>query len=264
VGRFHRHLGAIVTNTGRLLVLDFDYFFPTPTMAVDSSDVYLYDWDARESPFHIGLAWHFRAAAFIAQGLSLPRCNEGYTQFWDRFDLTTAAEPIIAADSNAYAGRTWPSTFGQAADAWSQVWLFDAHHDCYGAELDQAAWQRTGTFSCDTWMRCHHAEGSTLHVRYPRWRATPDGTLVDCEKPPAVPVDRQVDDEQPVPGPFDAVMVCRSGAWVPSWCDDQFEAFLAAAPIEALWVDEQIGLHGRYFDERIARRHSRGDADAQR
>lgn len=252
-----------MTNAGRLLVIDFDYFFPTPTMAADSTDLYLYDWDSSEIMYRIGPIWYSRAADFLAHDRPLPRCNEGYTEFWERFELSAAAWPVVAADSNMHAGRTWPSTFGRAADGWSQVWLYDAHHDCYGTELDDAAWRAKGTFDCADWMRRHYAHGSELHVRYPRWRAHPNGRLIDCEKPPAVPVDRQVDDEQPVPGPFDAVMVCRSGAWVPPWCDDQFEAFLAAAPIEALWVDEQIGRQ-RDFDEHTARHLYPGDADAQR
>lgn len=253
-----------MTNAGRLLVVDFDYFFPTPTMAADQADLSLYDWGSRESSFYVGPAWYFRAVGFLTRGRPLPRCDEGYERFWDRFELSTAAEPIIAADSNGYAGCTWPSTFGKAADAWSQVWLFDAHHDCYGAELNDAAWQRKSTFGCATWMRVHHDAGSMLHVRYPRWRADPDGRLVDCENPPAVPVDRRIDDENPIPEPFDAVMVCRSGAWVPSWCDDQFEAFLAAAPIETLWIDEQTRLHERDFDEQLARRLVPGGTDARR
>jgi hypothetical protein len=240
-------------NTGRLLVVDFDYFFPTPTMSADSTDLFLYDWDSRESLWNIGPAWYPRAIAFLARERSLPRCNEGYTQFWDRFDLSSAAEPIVAADSNLYAGRTFPSTFGRPGDAWSHVWLYDAHHDCYPNQAHDPARAAAGTFDCATWMLRHHAAGSRLHVRYPPWRATPDGALVDCEKPPAVPVDRQVDDERRVPGPFEAVVVCRSGAWVPPWCDDQFEAFLAAAPIEALWVDEQVDPHERAFDMRIVR-----------
>lgn len=109
-----------MTNAGQLLVVDFDYFFPTPTMAADSTDLDLYHWDSRESPFHIGAAWYFRAAGFLARGRPLPRCNEDYARFWQRFDLSKAAEPIIAADSNGYAGCTWPSTFGAPADAWSK------------------------------------------------------------------------------------------------------------------------------------------------
>lgn len=241
-------------NSGRLLVVDFDYFFPTPMLTADDTDLPLYDWVTRETEYHIHIVWNLRAADFIAFDRPLPRCLEGYDQFWERFDLSNAAAPIVTADSNLYAGRTLPSTFGLAGHAWREVWLYDAHHDCYRAELDDAAWDRKAAFDCADWMRVHHAKGSELHVRYPRWRAHPDGTLVDRESPPAVPVDRQIDDDQPVTEPFDAVMVCRSGAWVPPWCDDQFEAFLAAAPLDALWVDEQIRPQKRDFDEQMARR----------
>lgn len=119
----------------------FDYFFPNPTMTAgqDEGDLDLHDWTARETEFNILHVWPMRAIPFFANDKPLPRCTEGYTEFWSRFNLSGAAKPIIAADSNLYAGGTFPSTFGLVGTAWREVWLYDAHHDCYRAELDDTA-----------------------------------------------------------------------------------------------------------------------------
>lgn len=251
---------SINRRAGRLLVVDCDYFFPDPRLMPDSTsdqELDLYDWSARETPFNIGPVWNDRAALFFLNDLPLPRCNEGYAEFWGRFDLTKAPDPLLACDSNLYAGKVWPSTFGYPAGAWREVWLYDAHHDCGYHGTDMKEWEAINRFDCSDWMRRHFAGGTELHVRYPRWRADADGVLADYEPHPIIDVDRQVDDDQAVPGPFDAVVVCRSGAWVPSWNDDQFEAFLAAAPLEPLWIDEWAPRNRR-FDEQIARAEADG------
>lgn len=50
---------------------------------------------------------------------------------------------------------------------------------------------------------------------------------------------QRVDDGDPIAEEFDTVFVCRSGAWVPPWCDGQFEEFLDAAPFEIIWLDSE-------------------------
>lgn len=45
-----------------------------------------------------------------------------------------------------------------------------------------------------------------------------------------IPLHTTVDDGGEAALPFDAVFLCRSGSWVPSWCDDQFTELLAAFP----------------------------------
>lgn len=247
---------------GRLLVIDFDYFFRNPTMAAGPVDEAWMrcDWSSRESPFHIGDVWYLRSAAFLREGLALPRCEGDYWEyerFWDRFAFTEAAlwRYGAACDSNMHAGRLLPSSVGLQADGWAEVHLYDAHHDCGYDGRDDAGWEATGVYGCADWMRLHHGAGSRLNVHYPRWRADESGELVDCEEPPAVPVDRRVDDGQPVAEPFDAVLVCRSGAWVPSWCDDQFEEFLEAAPVEMLWIEDRV-QRDRAFDVDLARRQA--------
>lgn len=129
------------------------------------------------------------------------------------------------------AGRLTPAHYGLfdlRAPAWQAVHLFDAHHDSgyprEGGPTTFAQWQEQQTYSCEDWMLLHHERGSALSLTYPAWR--PDGEPTA----PMVPLHTTVDDGTPVPEAFDAVFLCRSAAWVPSWCDDQFTDFLAAFP----------------------------------
>lgn len=39
---------------------------------------------------------------------------------------------------------------------------------------------------------------------------------------------------------FDAVSICRSGAWVPAWCDEQFVEFVKSCPVGEI-VEVQDG-----------------------
>jgi len=95
----------------RLLVVDFDFFFPNPldAGASDTQSLRLYDWGHAETRIHREVIWPVRAAAFTQQGLPLPRCaaTDG---FWDRFTLDT--DTLLVADSNAYAGPlAWEGGF---------------------------------------------------------------------------------------------------------------------------------------------------------
>jgi hypothetical protein len=53
-------------------------------------------------------------------------------------------------------------------------------------------------------------------------------------------VARCTDDGQPVPGVFDTVLACRSGGWVPAWCDDQWQQLIDAFPGQATNVDPDL------------------------
>ncbi|MBF6085188.1 hypothetical protein IU485_27830 [Nocardia cyriacigeorgica] len=240
-------------NAGRLLVVDWDYFFPNPAMMHEVTDVTaMYDWGQREALFLIHEIWQSRATTFWAHDLELPLCR-GYEGFWDRFDLSQAGL-MLTCDSNSVAGAVPPSLTGLEAEGWDEVWLFDAHHDCGYSEA-QAQMFGAGQYDCGMWMMVHQQRGSRLHVRYPQWRASADGsTFEDVESPPLVEVDRQLDDGQVFDQPWDAVVVCRSGAWVPSWCDHQFDEFIEAAPLSALWVDSNVEPGPRVQPDRAAAR----------
>ena len=68
----------------------------------------------------------------------------------------------------------------------------------------------------------HKTVITELHHRYPVWRTA----AFELEPEPVVPVDRAFDDGTVPPVVFDAVFVCRSGAWVPPWHDQAFIDFV--------------------------------------
>lgn len=232
----------------RLLVVDFDFFFPNPAEwgAVGSAEQALYDWQQDETFFQIGPVWTFHGANFLRAGRPLPRCV-GYEGFWDRVRFTTASPSLLFADSNMYAGGVRPVDYGLGGppwEGWEEVHLFDAHHDCGYPDRDGAVptleqWTARGSYSCEDWMVVHHLDGAGLRVTHPGWRPGGD------PNPAVAPFIRQADDGAPVEGRFDAVFLCRSGAWVPAWCDDQFTDFLAAFPGTSAPVPSSGWAHPR-------------------
>jgi len=221
---------------GNLLSVDWDYFFPNPiasTTMYKRNDVLLYDWGQVENAWHIGSPelWMPRAVGFLGNDLPLPRCAS-YKGFWNRFDIEPGTR-LVVAESHSQAANSLPGR----GRAWADVWNYDAHHDCgYQDEqwADALDWTEA---SCENWMITHALRGSKLHVRYPKWKG--DGTEV--EKAPAVPVDRKSDPGGPVKRTFQGAFLCRSGAWVPPWNDDQFEEFVASypGPVERLPLVER-------------------------
>lgn len=231
----------------RLLCVDFDSFFYNPMTAgnLDDETWQLADWGHAESAFFInGPLWRFRARAYEQSGYPLPQVRipeGGWEAFWSRFTVTspvgvtpdTGGPVAYAADSNAHAGTLSPP---DGSVAFTSVLLFDAHHDSGYRIKSYADYLHQTSFSCEDWMLEQQRRGTRdLEVRYPAWFPNgPSNTL-----PEGVATRQRVDDEAAVDMEFDTVFVCRSGAWVPPWCDDDFEAFLGAAPFEILWIDDQ-------------------------
>lgn len=204
-----------------LLVIDFDYFFPNPCLNTASHpDILLYDWSSNETPNGDNtipdMIWEIRAAAFTRAGKPLPTVT-GYDNFWDRFTLTPDAR-IYVADSNVHSAHMFPDPH----NVWDRIDLYDAHHDAGYANGDNTH------VHCGNWLLHHYNLGTTdINVHYPPWRDTIDGT----ETPPTAPVNRSIDDgHTPDPTTYTMASVCRSGSWVPSWCDPDFNTFTAAAP----------------------------------
>lgn len=203
-----------------LLVVDFDYFFKNPLEwgDFDDPDMWLYDWGHQEgSRLHDAL-WSSRAASFWMRGSELPMAQVP-DNFWSRFTFTDDAM-LEVSDSNMYSG------IAGEGKPFDQVWLYDAHHDLFRMKThaDLAAWVERGTFSCEDWMYVHHLNGSKLHWRWPKGHNAAKG--MKATVPKWVHLDAKVDDSRALSLPFDTVSVCRSGSWVPPWCDEQFDAFI--------------------------------------
>lgn len=254
-----------------LLVVDWDFFFPNPTLSKNFDQWEqpgLFLWDHKETPFHQSpTVWANRAAGFLDNGLALPQVA-GWEGFWDRFTFTDDGVSFVFGDSNLHAGRIFPSTFGMdeewgVENRWGVVSLYDAHHDCgYTSTVSLEHWRQRGMLTCEDWMLVHHDAGSRLEVTYPAWR----GAVQGIEPKPLVPVDRRVDDGTTPDTVYHAVYVCRSGAWVPPWCDEQFSAFMEAAPsIWTLPVSGEGGWeHPRPDAVALARQHMKQRAEAAR
>lgn len=219
----------------KLLVVDWDYFFPNPMAAGGDppEDWGLYDWQHRENPFMSQEIWSIRGAGFLFHDRELPVVKD-YQGFWDRFTFRDDAM-VLYGDSNLHGMSLNPYPIVEDAvegEPWEKVTLFDAHHDCgYGGTYEE--WVENDTVTCENWMLCHYQKGSKLEVIHPPWRVQVEG----IEPEPVVPVERRIDTGGPVDDVFDAVYICRSGAWVPSWCDDQFTAF-----VDELGAHEDIGM----------------------
>jgi hypothetical protein len=107
-----------------LLVVDWDYFFPTPTAGAPvAEDAHLYAWPVAEDAVHVEMIWLRRVRAFLKAGVSVPYC-EGFLDFWDRFGFSSDGT-LFYADSNAWAGQLFPSNLG-GTGPWESVYLFDA------------------------------------------------------------------------------------------------------------------------------------------
>lgn len=252
------HTMGLQAPDEHLLVIDFDFFFPNPMEGADLPGYHpvMFDWGHREAPIFLSnMIWATRAATFLRSGLALPGMvppEGGWSAFWGRFNIALDA-PMAWADSNMHAGEL------RADDGYSpfaSVDLYDAHHDSGYHKDDIQEWLDGGTYSCEDWMLCHQLAGTPeLTVHYPQWK-TGAAKAERKHLPKGVITKLAMDDGQPVDKVYTSVFVCRSGAWVPSWCDPDFAAFLAASGREFEQLDDEP--MDREFDIEAARR----DAEA--
>ena len=218
-----------------LLVVDFDYFFYNPLYATDGHDkrFWLFDWGHSESRLYREIVWPTRAASFMENGFELPGVDVP-ENWWDRFNIAPDAVCEVS-DSNMYSGVAGNyRTF-------DHVWLYDAHHDLYRIETEEQLEQyaEKGEITCEDWMFNHLLNGAKLHWRWPRWFTY--GKKMRHEVPKWVGLDARKDDMAKLDPrmEFDTVSICRSGAWVPPWCDQDFEKFYRSCPVsEIVQVDE--------------------------
>jgi hypothetical protein len=215
----------------RVLSVDWDFFFPVPD--ADPQVWALYDWGHREAPFFITSLWYSRGSGFLINGLPLPGLSGEEKTFWNRFDLSQVGA-VQVAESH--------SQLVELISRRDEIVNYDAHHDAgYGGRK----YEDTFEVTCEDWGR-YAAESLNCQVKtvYPRWRK--DLHCCDETEPESKKVEIVYDDGQPDPESFDEVFVCRSGAWVPSWLDDQFDRFLKASGLE---IQEMEPLLERAWSE---------------
>lgn len=201
------------------LVLDWDYFFPLRPE---------WEWSHWEDSAMIeGAVWTARAFNFFLMQKALPQ-SLGWRGFWNRFKFADGAK-LYYADSNAMAYSALLADLGSKLSS-TDIWLFDQHHDCYAAGAE-ALYE--GKVTCENWMiqlGLPH-DGNNLHVLYPDHDTAP----MEAVPVPYFPnLDQRLDNELPpgyLPKTFDVVFVCRSGAWVPPWMDQEFFDLIDDCPV---------------------------------
>jgi len=233
------------------LSVDYDFFVRS---------LIEWDWSHKESPFfRSGFIWQTRIAPFLMQGLDLreemspaKHARPLPSSFWsvlEQLGYNFGEPPVfVVADSHSGAGPI----FNQMADEWfgepADVLInFDAHHDlgyCEWSRINQLIEEETCT--CDMWLGALMTWWPSLESRivFPDWMkaewtikeqmdsirkdlpkelwsrvemgyfTADDGTVSDVVIKPGEKLDVQ------------AVFVCRSGAWVPPWLDEDFIEFV--------------------------------------
>lgn len=225
-----------------LLVVDFDYFFINKLEGgIIEDDWQLYDWGHNESTFFREIIWPHRAATFMGNDMPLPYAQIP-VNWWDRFNISSDAVVEIS-DSNAYSGVY------DGCESFNHVWLFDAHHDLYRFKTQEQIekWYEEGQVTCEDWMFAHWMRGSKLHWRYPRWHKR--GKSMRNDIPKIVNCDARKDDMGKLDIKFDGVSICRSGCWVPSWCDQQFIDFVYSCPAGEYVEVEDGAMNIREWEE---------------
>jgi len=225
----------------RILSVDWDFFFPIP---YDTPEVMMYDWGHRETPFFsCGIIWDLRAASFTCTGRPLPLCQR-WERFAQRFKFSPGAQVFLAEHHamaiQLVAGKFLPSDV-------TEIVSYDAHHDCgYGPVPDTGEIVTTtdeeGRVQVDSenWLGIaikHY--GIRAEVVYPDWK---DGRKIEGA-PQIEPADWSNDKGLADWHHFDAVLLCRSGVWVPPWCDEQWALFTDTWPkdMERVYLESEAG-----------------------
>ena len=164
---------------------------------------------------------------FLRNNLPLPGTSGEEMTFWDRFQFRRGAKLYTAESHSQCVQQDWLNA--------SCVWNYDAHHDL-GYRPEDIDGVITGHNTCQNWLLSYALLGAQIKVQYPRWKIK----ALEVETTPACPqhlfdrgwVTRRIDDGIPPPIVFDAVFICRSGAWVPPWLDSNYQKFLDSCPLK--------------------------------
>lgn len=210
-----------------ILSVDWDFFFPEWGWNPKHPHCLLYDWGCREAPFFIRDVWDTRVTPFLNNNLLLPGTSGEEATFWKRFQFRRRARLYTAESHSQCVQQDWLTA--------SAIWNYDAHHDLgyTKAAKDDVI---KGINRCDNWLLTYALLGAKVEVKYPRWKT--NATTVE-PYPVGLPrhlenswVRRSMYDGKAPNVEFDAVFICRSGAWVPPWLDADYQRFLDRCPLK--------------------------------
>ena len=209
----------------RVLSVDWDYFFP---------NVAWYDWGHQETEFFIQMSWHLRCGNHNMKTgeRAIEAVNPDkklLTNFWEK-RLSNIPNALFIAESHASIYH-WLHDFHI-----DELVNFDQHHDL-------------GYPSAKGYLECGNWAGKMLNEKrikqytlvYPPWRNRKKEIEEDTPKRKNVFIEH--DHRQIAKSEYDAVFICRSGAWTPSWCDDDFHRFVSFFVGTSIWDDVRISSY---------------------
>lgn len=209
-----------------ILSVDWDYFFP---------DVRQFDWGHREEAIFRDFLWGIRTA-----GISLETGKYALDVVHPDFDLldgfwekVVEGEPLFLVIVESHLDLY------RLLEAWGmpcQVTNFDQHHDLgYGHGFGGEG--GLPVTDCGSWA-IHGIEDkliSMYKLHYPTWRKGNDEPIIT-----GYSGFYSIDYDGPEPCYYDAVFICRSSAWTPSWADDKWLEFIHWwKKYPALWKEKQ-------------------------
>lgn len=233
------------------LSIDYDFFVRS---------LMEWDWSHKEAPFfRSGFIWQTRVAPFLMQGIDLRHEMDpgvhGHPKpdsFWNLlsqlgYDFDEYL-PFVVDDSHAGAGPFFNHIAEMDLDEPADVIVnFDAHHD-----LGYCEWERLHGMveqevcTCDMWLGALLSWWPTLQARivFPDWMKD-EWTIEEQAENVQKKLPRKIlsrvkmgffTAENGTVSPIvieprerlsvTAIFVCRSGAWVPPWLDEDFIEFV--------------------------------------
>jgi len=199
----------------KILSIDWDYFFPNDEV---------YDWGHREAPFFINTLWNFRTNTKRPDGKMMMDVHTPTVpkNFWKKVLRNTPILTIAESHCSIWTLLDRMRVFGPI-----EVTNIDAHHDCGYKDGYPRRIPETFAIECGNWgywgLRTKRI--SSLRQFYPAWRQQNPEGRVSSSKVPAVHFGL------PEPDSYNAVFLCRSGAWTPPWYDDRLQQFIESSKL---------------------------------
>lgn len=238
------------------------------------SAIHLFDWGhtERHGATLLEILWSTRFAGFIRQGLD-PRVICGNWQERGCTSIDTFSEelrkrldidcPVMISDSHAMGII---SCDYKKNDEPVDLILFDAHCDLGYSSADSMYREaKKGHCQCSTWA-WHALNGNlvrNLILVYPDWRKYVEWDFIKG----LYHIEEYKDRIQTttwseflnmgISGEVDVLHLCRSSAWTPPWCDEQFMELVELFSYSPICLDCQMketlsaldGCKPRVFDE---------------
>lgn len=247
----------------KLLSVDWDFFFPNPNETGEKltfDQLTLWDWGHNETAFNVSpVLWDIRATAFLKRGRELPGLSGEEWPFWGHFNFHPDAR-LFVADSHALASNA------EVLDGIAEIWSFDAHPDMRQPNGPEEFRNLSrGIVDCGNWLTYAWgvigADARRVHIRLPGWITKPGWKMDGLSRLADIQPAALGTEAMPT---FDRVFVCRSGAWTPTWLDDEFVHFVnqAELPVSTFDIDLADPMTPRDFDLERVRVRARAALEA--